>query len=444
MGIVDPQHRGLVVHNSRDMLRDEGELLPLDGQRRDWRGTARPGHGEANQAREHGAVLRRVAVEAAEVRRYLCRSGVLVVPGGQSEAGPEEAPDGVERGRRENLQAVHAQDRGARGRRPLAEILDQPRLADPGLADDLRHHAALLLRRLAPQREKLLGFPLPSDHPRRAATHASARPPGGVARPYDPVEHHIAGQSPDPPVAQQLGLEQPFDKLERLVAHHDGIDRSFVLQAGREVHRLPDNAEFRPAHAEQFRANDEQPAMHADPDRKRRTGFSAGLRFEGGNALDELQRSSHRAFGIILMRGGIAEIDENSVAAVGRYETPVALHRRQPFALVPQLQIPEVFGIHLFRQLRISNQIAEHDRQITPLQSDRRTRAVSFDFHSIPGRRRPVSRAPPSETLAPMVACLQSDRLDEASQATPTLDTLQHLQPEQRLGVGKQCHPADG
>ncbi len=134
-----------------------------------------------------------------------------------------------------------------------------------------------------------------------------------------------------------------------------------------------------------------------------------------GTRLTSSSARSHRAFGIVLMRGGIAEIDENSVAAVGRYETPVALHRRQPFALVPQLQIPEVFGIHLFRQLRISNQIAEHDRQVTPLQSDRRTRAVSFDFHSIPGRRRLVSRAPPSETLAPMVACLQSDRLDEAS-----------------------------
>ena len=167
----------------------------------------------------------------------------------------------------------------------MAEILDQPRLADPGLADDLRHHAALLLRRLAPHLEKLLRLPLPSDHPRRTATHASARPPGGVARPYDPVDRDIAGQSPDPPVAQQLGLEQPFDKLERLVAHHDGIDRSFVLQAGREVHRLADNAEFRPAHAEQFRANDEQPAMHADPDRKRRTGLSAGFASRVGTRL---------------------------------------------------------------------------------------------------------------------------------------------------------------
>ena len=44
--------------------------------------------------------------------------------------------------------------------------------------------------------------------------------------------------------------------------------------------------------------------MHADADRKRRTGFRASLRLQAGNALDELQRRSRRAFGIVLVAVG--------------------------------------------------------------------------------------------------------------------------------------------
>ena len=78
----------------------------------------------------------------------------------------------------------------------------------------------------------------------------------------------------------------------------------------------------------------------------------------------------HRAFGIVLVGRGISEIDENSIATVGGDETAVAFHRLQRFALVGKLQVAKILRLHLFGQLRVSDQIAEYDRQISPLQSN--------------------------------------------------------------------------
>ena len=63
--------------------------------------------------------------------------------------------------------------------------------------------------------------------------------------------------------------------------------------------------------------------------------------------MKEFQRCPHGALGVVFMRDGIAEINDNAVALKLGYETAEPLHYRQGEVLIAALQQSKVFGIKL-------------------------------------------------------------------------------------------------
>jgi hypothetical protein len=63
----------------------------------------------------------------------------------------------------------------------------------------------------------------------------------------------------------------------------------------------------------------------------------------------------------------IAKIDQHAVAAELRDEAAVTFHNRQRKPLILQLQIPQVLGIQLLRQLCVADKVAKKNRQVTTL-----------------------------------------------------------------------------
>src|SRR3984957_5986512 len=123
-------------------------------------------------------------VEADEAERPL-EVGETLVRGGRRAAEPLAAPFG-ERVQRRVLQQLRRRplDEGGRGSaEPRTELLDEPRLADAGLADDERE-LALALPGALPALAEEIELPLATHEPSRRPRARRPTP----ARAHDPVE----------------------------------------------------------------------------------------------------------------------------------------------------------------------------------------------------------------------------------------------------------------
>ena len=76
-------------------------------------------------------------------------------------------------------------------------------------------------------------------------------------------------------------------------------------------------------------------------------------------AVIELKGGTHGTLGIVFVGSRIPEIDEHAVAAELSDEAAITLHYRQGEPLVLQLQIPQILGIQLLRQLGIPHEVAK-------------------------------------------------------------------------------------
>ena len=67
---------------------------------------------------------------------------------------------------------------------------------------------------------------------------------------------------------------------------------------------------------------------------------------------DQLQPRAHRSLGVVLMRLGIPEVDEDAVAHVLRHEPAEALHGLRDALLIGRNDLAEVFRVHAGRECR--------------------------------------------------------------------------------------------
>src|SRR5262249_9026202 len=90
-------------------------------------------------------------------------------------------------------------------------------------------------------------------------------------------------------------------------------------------------------------ADYDQPSRNPDPCRK-------ALAMLGRNIPN--RAGAHRAFSIVLVRLGVAEIYEDPIAHVLRYEPAEALHGFGDALLVDRNDLAQVFRVHAGRQRR--------------------------------------------------------------------------------------------
>ena len=158
-----------------------------------------------------------------------------------------------------------------------------------------------------------------------------------------------------------LDLEQRADLSPGAVGNDQGARPGQRLQTGGEVWRLADDAPLlRSTRADQI-ANDDEASGDADPHVQRL------LCGEPADRVDDREPGASRALGVVLMRLGIAEIDQHAVAHILGDKTAKAADGVGDAAMVGADDLAQILGIEARRQRRRTDQIAEHHRQLAPL-----------------------------------------------------------------------------
>ena len=161
--------------------------------------------------------------------------------------------------------------------------------------------------------------------------------------------------------AEILDLEQRADLSPGAVGNDQGARPGQRLQTGGEVWRLADHAPLlRGTRADQI-ANDDEAGGDADPNVQRL------LCGEPADRVDDREPGAGRALGVVLMRLGIAEIDQHAVAHILGDKTAKAADGVGDAAMVGADDLAQILGIEARRQRRRADQVAEHDRQLPPL-----------------------------------------------------------------------------
>src|SRR5262249_34367917 len=120
--------------------------------------------------------------------------------------------------------------------------------------------------------------------------------------------------------AKVFKLEQIAQELPSALGNNDVVQLRNALQARRKVRRLAyDSLLLRSARADQL-ADDHQTRCDAYARMQGRVGLQATY------SRDQLQPRPNGSICIVLVGLGIAEVDQDAVAHVLRYEAPEALH----------------------------------------------------------------------------------------------------------------------
>ncbi len=266
---------------------------------------------------------------------------------------------------------------------PLAEGGEQARLAHTRLGAD-QHD--LRLARLGPEPAALQHLKLLLASDQRGL---------GRAEGLEPAHAFVDRQHPERLLRALEALElqgaeggvdeQAAGERPRRGADHDTAFPRVSLQARGQIGRLARNRLFAGrALADQI-TDDDGTGGDADA-RLQRAGGAAHAR----HRPHQVQAGAHRPFGVVLVRGRIAEIGQHAVAHVLGHIAPEPTDRGGGALMVGRDQVAEVFGVQLCRQAGGVGEVAEQHRQHAPLSRGfrRRGRWTRLCGRSCGGRRR--------------------------------------------------------
>jgi hypothetical protein len=161
--------------------------------------------------------------------------------------------------------------------------------------------------------------------------------------------------------AEILDLEQRADLSPGAVGNDQCARPGQHLQAGGEVWRLADDtALLRSTRPDQI-ANDDEASGDADPHVQRL------LCRKPADRVDDRQPGAGRALGVVLVRLGIAEIDQHAVAHILGDKAAKAADGVGDTAMVGADDLAQILGIKARGQPCRTNQIAEHHGELAPL-----------------------------------------------------------------------------
>jgi hypothetical protein len=233
----------------------------------------------------------------------------------------------------------------------------QSGLADPGFARYKHDLAFAVLGPRPPPQQQFKFFFTPDqlDQPACVQRVEAALDRGRSQRHPGP---HRTGDALQALRAKILKLKEVADELSGAFGNHDLVGLGNALQACGNVRRLANDRLLPGRIRSEQVANDDQPRSNAD------------ARLQGRHSLEAADRGDHfqpganGAFRVILMRLGIAEVNQHPVARIRRHEAAEALHNLGNAVVVGGDDFAQIFGIHACRHRRQANEIGEHHRDL--------------------------------------------------------------------------------
>ena len=211
----------------------------------------------------------------------------------------------------------------------LAQLVDQARLADAGLADD-EHGLPLAVLRALPAIDSVASScSRPTNGVRRA--RGDGEPAPHAARPvHDAVERDRLGDALEllRPPRSSTHEDARHEPLRGAADDHACRARPRACEPRGDVRRVADG-EGLAAGAAAHRSDHDRPGVDADA-RRRSADAVLGLErvVQASERGDDLEPGAHGALGVVLVGLRIAEVHEQTVAEVLRDVPRVAFDRR--------------------------------------------------------------------------------------------------------------------
>ena len=264
---------------------------------------------------------------------------------------------------------------------------DQPRLADPGLADQ-QHRLALDAPRLPPALQQERQLLVAADHGRRAARPAGLEAAVGGALARDPERRHVVDEALEAGRAERAQPEHLAEQPAGAVRDHHGAGLGRLLQPGGQVRRLADHHLLPGGALADQVADDHEPGRDPDPRRERLPGRGG----EPGDGLRDRQAGPHGALGVVLVRPGPAEVGQHAVAHQLGHVPVDARDLTRDRVLVRPQDLAHVLRIEAARERGRADEVDEHHRELPALGPGgrRRHRARRGTGINVAGRRRPA------------------------------------------------------
>jgi hypothetical protein len=242
---------------------------------------------------------------------------------------------------------------------PLAQGLDESRLADPRLAGQQGHLTPSRLGPLPALEQPGQLRPAPDE-----VADAGHRPrPGRRRFPGDAPGCHRGGKAAQGPRSEVLAREHGPDQPAGGPGdqHRAGLGQG--LEPGGQVRGLADHlvACRRGLGAEG--ADHDQPRGDADPDPQRGTAARA----QPADCLGQREPGAYGALGRVLLRPGPAEVGEHAVADVLGDMAPEAHDRLGGGGVVGADDLPQVLRVEPRGELGRADQVGEHHRELPTL-----------------------------------------------------------------------------
>jgi hypothetical protein len=233
-------------------------------------------------------------------------------------------------------------------RQARMELLDEPRLAEAGLAYD-QYELAFACSRPVPAAHQEAQFLLTAD---KGRDRASAAPSTAAAGADDTKELDRRGYAFEFARGLLLDDEQPCDMALNI---HGDQHRTWLgrdLNARRDVRRVAKHLSGR--------LHDHRPRLDADTSGQLRGVLGRIPRVDIGKAALDRQRRPHRALGVILLRLRIAEERHQPVAEPFEDMAAEPGHGACGFIEISVYEVAPVFGVKLGREAGRADEIAEH------------------------------------------------------------------------------------
>jgi len=373
MQILERQHHRL---NARARHHPVGQRRQLPAPQFLRRQSRRAFRRQRNveQRREQGRILRWVELDLRE-RTLQLREAPLGGHVGAAEA--LAAPFG-DRMQRRVLQKLRAApfDPGVRHfAQPRMKLLDQARLAEPRLANDL-HQLAVALTRPLPAPHQHCDFLVAADQRREIARPRAA---SAAARPHQPEQSHRLGHAFEFMAAALLGDEQASDLALHPRRDHDRARLGERLHPRRDVGGVAEDLARR--------IHYHRTSFDADAGGERRLARAGVLAVQLGQRALDRQRRTRRTLSVVLLRHRISEQRHQPVAELLGDVAAHLRHRRRGGIEIRPDQVAPLLGIELRRNAGRIHQIAEHHREIAAL-TDSFDRNGDWGRHHSDGDRR--------------------------------------------------------
>ena len=234
---------------------------------------------------------------------------------------------------------------------PRAELLDEPRLADAGLADD-EHELALACPRALPAAREQAELLLATDERRQ---RPRAAPSAAAARAHDADR---ARPAPATPLSSRAPLSSATKRpatwrcTSAVTSTEPGSATAWTRAAtfGASPNTSPVASTTTGPDSRPMRAASSGAPLRGVP------GVEVGER-----ALDR-ERGPHRALGVVLLRLRIAEERHQPVAELLQHMAAKPRHRGRGFVEIGVDEVAPVLRVEPRREARRADEIAEHHR----------------------------------------------------------------------------------